>query len=347
MGAEEEFTPRAARNAAELVALMRRLKERSGLTFRQLEQKAEAHGDVLARSTLADVLRRQSLPRPEMLLAFVRACGAGDQGDIWLEARRRISAGEVRDPGVPGEAGEPDESAGVGKSSAAVAGSPPGDPSTVRLEGVGVRSHRLRLPVALGMAAGALLLLVTGAWIFAPRTESSPPPDTAADNPSVIPSVAPARSPVQGRSRIRPIGSPGSCLTEGRAAGGVYGSAVAVQGPCTGSAQPRTYLKAVGDGLFHIQWEHPVDGGIGCLTVLDSGPVKDFLEPWDDCGRTRLSQHFRMEAVDEPVPGGYRIRPAHTDLCVSIRGQTRDTTREAVQKPCDGEAWQEFFVEPA
>ncbi|MFE9890301.1 helix-turn-helix domain-containing protein [Streptomyces scopuliridis] len=344
MGAEEELAPCDARNAAELVALMRRLKERSGLTFRQLEQKAEVHGDVLARSTLADVLRRQSLPRPETLLAFVRACGAGDQGDIWLEARRRISAGEVPDSGTPGEAGEPGGSGGAGKASAAGAGSPPGDPSTVRREGA--RPHRPRVPVALGVATAALLLLVTGAWIFAPDTESSPSADTAAENPSAVPSAASARSPVQGWSRIRPVGSPGSCLTEGRAAGGVYGSAVAVQGPCTGSAQPRTYLKAVGGGLFHIQWEHPVDGGIGCLTVLDSGPVKDFLEPWDDCGRTRLSQHFRMEAVDEPVPGGYRIRPAHTDLCVSIRGQARDATREAVQKPCDGEAWQEFFVEP-
>ncbi|MFE5853437.1 RICIN domain-containing protein [Streptomyces sp. NPDC056500] len=127
----------------------------------------------------------------------------------------------------------------------------------------------------------------------------------------------------------------------------MYRSPVAVLGPCVGSAQPRTRLELVGDGLFYIQWEHPVDAGIGCLTVVSGGPVKDFLEPWEDCGATRLSQHFRMEAVDDPVPGGYRIRPAHSDLCVSIRSQSRNAVREAVQQPCDGKIWQEFFVKPA
>ncbi|MFE2671379.1 helix-turn-helix domain-containing protein [Streptomyces mirabilis] len=59
---------------------MRRLKERSGLTYRELEVKAARNGDMLARSTLADVLGRTNLPRPDVLAAFVRACGVSGSG---------------------------------------------------------------------------------------------------------------------------------------------------------------------------------------------------------------------------------------------------------------------------
>lgn len=61
--------PREARSASEFVACMRRLKEWAGLTYRQLEANAERRGDVLARSTVADALRRDSLPRAEVVAA--------------------------------------------------------------------------------------------------------------------------------------------------------------------------------------------------------------------------------------------------------------------------------------
>ncbi|MFC5958454.1 helix-turn-helix domain-containing protein [Streptomyces pratens] len=79
--------PGAARTRAEYVALPRRLKKHSGLTFRRLEQRAAEHGDVLARSTVADILRRDTLPRAEVVAALVRACGAGQDVAAWLEAR--------------------------------------------------------------------------------------------------------------------------------------------------------------------------------------------------------------------------------------------------------------------
>ncbi|MFF7362741.1 helix-turn-helix domain-containing protein [Streptomyces sp. NPDC008125] len=316
--AEERPDPRNARSPAELAVAMQQLMEWSGLTLRQLEQMAEVHGDVLTHSTLTEVLRRQSLPRPETLTAFVRACGAGEQVNLWLEARRRISARDTHAPG---------------------AGPRPGAPPAPRPEGG--RPSFPRLPLLWGTATA--LLVAVGVWILVSHGSSSPSTGTAAQTPSAVSPAEPARSPAPGWSRIQPVGSPASCLTEGHDAKGLYPSAVAVQGPCTGSTQPRTRLEAVGDGLFYIQWENPDDAAIGCLTVVDSGVVKDFLAPWDDCGATRLSQHFRMEAVDQPVPGGYRIRPAHSGLCVSIVSQTR----EAVQKPCDGEAWQEYFIGPA
>ncbi|MFF9063604.1 hypothetical protein ACF09K_33710 [Streptomyces sp. NPDC014882] len=51
-----ELSPQDTRNAAEFVELLRRLKEQSGLTYRQIEERAAESGEVLARSTLADVL---------------------------------------------------------------------------------------------------------------------------------------------------------------------------------------------------------------------------------------------------------------------------------------------------
>ncbi|MET8828027.1 XRE family transcriptional regulator [Streptomyces sp. NPDC004610] len=87
-----QLSPDDARDAAEFLRLMRQLKSRTGLTYRELEEKAARNGDVLARSTLADVLGRTSLPRPDLLAAFVRACGEEQRVGVWLEARDRLAA---------------------------------------------------------------------------------------------------------------------------------------------------------------------------------------------------------------------------------------------------------------
>src|SRR5688500_20390856 len=71
----------------EFIASLRDLKQRSGLTYRQLEKRAAEHGKVLARSTLADVLAGERLPAPDVLDAFVHACGEGDQVNAWQQAR--------------------------------------------------------------------------------------------------------------------------------------------------------------------------------------------------------------------------------------------------------------------
>ena len=83
--------PSRARDTAEFLAVMRELKERSGLTYRQLEERATARGEVLPRSTLAGVLRGTSPPRPELLAAFVRACGDEACVEEWLRARDRVA----------------------------------------------------------------------------------------------------------------------------------------------------------------------------------------------------------------------------------------------------------------
>lgn len=75
----------------EFIASLRDLKQRSGLTYRQLEKRAAEQGKVLARSTLADVLAGKRLPAPDVLDAFVHACGEGDQVDSWQQARASMA----------------------------------------------------------------------------------------------------------------------------------------------------------------------------------------------------------------------------------------------------------------
>ncbi|MGK5551789.1 helix-turn-helix domain-containing protein [Actinomadura kijaniata] len=87
-------SPGRADDGAAFVAELRRLKAWSGLSYRQLERRAAEAGETLPYSTASTMLGRRSLPREELLVAFVRACGLdGDDVDAWVAARRRIAAG--------------------------------------------------------------------------------------------------------------------------------------------------------------------------------------------------------------------------------------------------------------
>jgi hypothetical protein len=87
----ERATPR---DPAEFVAAMRALKAASRAGFRTLEQRAEAAGDVLPKSTLIAVLGRETLPREEVVAAFVRACGLGEEAvERWVAVRRDLADG--------------------------------------------------------------------------------------------------------------------------------------------------------------------------------------------------------------------------------------------------------------
>ncbi|KQX47390.1 MULTISPECIES: helix-turn-helix transcriptional regulator [unclassified Streptomyces] len=99
--------PREARTPAEFLARLQALKDWSGLTYRDLSARAEARGDVLPRSTVANMLARATLPREELLTVFVRACGATPaELAHWRAARRRIAgirgAGETLSGAGPG-----------------------------------------------------------------------------------------------------------------------------------------------------------------------------------------------------------------------------------------------------
>ncbi|MBB5956947.1 hypothetical protein FHS29_003540 [Saccharothrix tamanrassetensis] len=97
--------PEDATTAAEFVTAMRQLRLWSGLTYRQLEGKAQAAGYVLPSSTTATMLGRTTLPREQLVTAYARACGLGDEdAERWVAARRRLAMDPETNP-----AGEPAE----------------------------------------------------------------------------------------------------------------------------------------------------------------------------------------------------------------------------------------------
>ncbi|MEV4460105.1 helix-turn-helix domain-containing protein [Microbispora sp. NPDC049633] len=86
--------PESLTNPAEFVAALGRLRQWSGLTYRQLTAAAKAAGDVLPTSTIAGALGRTTLPREEFVAAFVRACGLGEAETArWVAHRKRLAAG--------------------------------------------------------------------------------------------------------------------------------------------------------------------------------------------------------------------------------------------------------------
>lgn len=317
-GTEElgELDPRGARDPAEYVALLRLLKQRSGLTYRQLERKAAERGDVLARSTLADVLRRDALPRAEVVTALVRACGVrrvageaepGGDESVWLAARERLAS--VAD----------EESAGTGGSEVAGGGSVRGIRPGSRVRGV---------PLAVAVSLAAVAGLVVGALVWWPQGGESSGADRA--------------GPAPGLSRIRPARAPELCVTDGNARGESGKSkVVAMQRPCGEAVPPKTYLLAADDGLYRIQWDHPQHGK-GCLTLLKHGEFRNMLEPWDDCRAGGTSQLFRIEPVEGTgsVEGaeraeGWRLRPVEGEaVCVGIRGGAEEAEAVAVAESC-------------
>lgn len=93
-------SPAAATDETAFVAELRRLKDWSGLSFRQLERNATGSGDVLPSSTAATMLNKNRLPRAEVVAAFVRACGVADVRP-WLHARTRVADGTAAAAACP------------------------------------------------------------------------------------------------------------------------------------------------------------------------------------------------------------------------------------------------------
>ncbi|UFQ19666.1 MULTISPECIES: RICIN domain-containing protein [Streptomyces] len=150
------------------------------------------------------------------------------------------------------------------------------------------------------------------------------------------------QGPPLGWAKIRPASAPSLCVTEGRDRKGLYASAVAVQRACAQAVPPRTYLEEAGTGRYRIQWHHP-EFGIGCLTVMNGGPVPGMLEPWDACASASV---FLVEPAETPAPGGFRIREAATGQCLGMVGGATAEGVEVMREPCTSTLAQEFFIDP-
>lgn len=172
---------------------------------------------------------------------------------------------------------------------------------------------------------------------------TSPTRDAASSKPEPTATGAASkpRLPAAGPTRIHPVSAPGLCLTEGRER--KTGRAeIAAQMPCADVPLPRVSLDAVGNGVYHIQWDHPGEGkGLGCLAVDNNAMESGALLAPRDCTNAD-SMKFRLE----PSHGGFRLRPVHSGLCIGIL-PPRTEGAEAIQNTCTGEANQAFrFTAP-
>ncbi|WP_370257713.1 helix-turn-helix domain-containing protein [Streptomyces sp. V4I8] len=299
--------PQHARDTDEFIAAMRGLKERAGLTYRQLEERAAEHGEVLPRSTLADVLHGRTLPRPELLAAFVHACGDGERAAQWLAVRDDLAAGKVAD-----------------------------DRGESPRRGARLGARVLGVPV---LPASAVLVAVLAAAVWALVSSRDDGGRKGAGGAGVA--ATDARSPLpQGRTQIRPALTNGLCLTDGY--GSRYESLVAVQRPCDEVAPQETTLVPLGGNTFRIRWYHP-DHGPGCLTALAEGPGAGLLEPWDDCRRTTP---FRIEPAGPDGSRRYSLRVDGRG-CVAIRDADLSEGAEAVVEPCRPKDSQVFVIRPS
>ncbi|WP_418959209.1 helix-turn-helix domain-containing protein [Streptomyces tritici] len=302
--------PQGARTPGEFLALLQELKEWSGLTYRELAARAEAVGEVLPRSTVANMLARVAgLPREELLAAFVRACGVppGDR-DAWLTVRKELAVGGMREPepeSRPGDepasgllaAGDDSGGASWPAEAAPADGSAPVPAPTgrsrVRRTAVG-----LVAVVALVIAVVSVVTLVRDG---ARRVVGQP--------------VAPAA----GQVLIRSMES-GLCLGERASdrSGQVY------QRECAGADVPRYELlplTGADAGRWRLVTHHP-EFGPGCSGVpgtasRPAAPLHD-----SECGEEGRTETFRLEPYGTPVQG-YLIRPGASALCVTVTGDLR------------------------
>ena len=327
--------PRETGTPTAFVLHMQALKDRSGFTYRQLAARAEERGDVLPASTLASSLGRRSLPRAEVVTAFVRACGGGPADvEQWLLAYRAVADGQVDDPA---------------SDAGGVTGSPLEEGSTEADPGDLVEDDRRRPSVpsrrrlwGLLVVAPTLFSLVGGGYLLAQRNSG------ADEHAGAVRATAPAAThapftppgPAPGVYRLRSAVS-SLCLSErdGESGGNVY------QSPCA-TGIPVYALEQVEGGSYRIRSLHPVFG-YGCLGVAN-GSTHGGAQLMDDyCGHRGTAERFHLRPVGATPRQGYRIIPDHTGACVSIPGRSTREWTPVLQLPCAStDQGQTFLFDP-
>ncbi|MEV4629478.1 hypothetical protein AB0J90_24765 [Micromonospora sp. NPDC049523] len=156
-----DVDPTAASSAAQYVALLRQVRDQSGLAYRVIARRARANGDVLPASTLATMFGRATLPRRELVVALLRACDVpATRMTTWLTAWQRLAADRDVRPN-PLRLLPPAESAALVDSPPRVAGGVPFQlpPPPMVIVGRGDETRRL-----LGTMGGdGAVCLVAGA----------------------------------------------------------------------------------------------------------------------------------------------------------------------------------------
>ncbi|MFF3841179.1 helix-turn-helix domain-containing protein [Streptomyces sp. NPDC001930] len=320
--------PREARTPAEFLARLQALKDWSGLTYRELSARAEARGDVLPRSTVANMLARATLPREELLTAFVRACGVTPaELEEWRTARRELAGPAAPDAnetvGPPLTWPGPEA---VAEAQGGTSGTPSGPPPDT--------SSRIRRALVAAVAVAGLVLAGVSVVAFLRDGGTGP----AGQPPRTPAAVAPAVGDV----RIRVTGTD-FCLAErrGTRTGQIH------QVPCAEPDFPRYSLAAAGTGRWRIVSDHP-DFGPGCSGIPSGGRIPDSAYEDSECGDPSRVEAFTLEPYGTPEGPvrGYRIVPvgsATRGTCVTVVGDRKAAWARLAQAPCTPDAAGQLF----
>ncbi|MEV6125586.1 XRE family transcriptional regulator [Streptomyces violaceusniger] len=333
--------PRRAQSAREFIAALQALKDGSRLTYRELAARADAVGDVLPRSTIANMLGRATLPREELVAAFVRACGVGPaELTVWLAVRKDLATRAAEPGAVPlVEAAadatpvEPLEPFGPGEPA------PPTAPPSSRTPEAGAR--RSRKPVLSAALALTVVVAATAAGLAWRAHDDGGGEGDGPDKKggsAAVSSDDPAPAP--GKYRIRAVHS-SLCLSERPQ----DKTAWVYQAPCE-EVFPSFSLKRLDDGLWRIATLHP-EHGLGCSGIMGQSKAEGAWLGDDYCESRGAGEEFRLEAVDRPAEG-FRLRPAHTGQCLGLPDGTTRRWTHVVQLPCrSGAPGQVFRFDPA
>ncbi|MFI8913643.1 hypothetical protein ACIGW4_18800 [Streptomyces sp. NPDC053513] len=319
--------PREVRNPAEFLARLQALKDWSGLTYRELSARAETHGDVLPRSTVANMLARPTLPREELLTVFVRACGVEEgEAEHWRAVRRELAGRGVYERAPePGEAPDTPEDRGEDPDRPGPAAPGPGSG-----DGEGGGPHgpgsRIRRALVAAVAFAGLVLAGISVVAFLRDGHAGHPPRTPT-------------APAAGDVRIRVAGTD-FCLGErrGTRTGQVH------QLPCAAAGFPRYSLAEAGGGRWRIVSDHP-DFGPGCSGIPSGGRIPGAPYEDSECGDPTRVESFALEAYGTPVEG-YRIVPvgsATPGSCVTVVGDRSAAWARLAQAPCAPDAAGQLF----
>jgi hypothetical protein len=93
----DDIDPGEALTVEDLAGLLRQVRARAdNPSLRDLERAARRSGRALPRSSVADMLAGKRLPRKELMLAFLEACGRNPAADPrWLTAWNRMASRAV------------------------------------------------------------------------------------------------------------------------------------------------------------------------------------------------------------------------------------------------------------
>ncbi|MDG4857060.1 hypothetical protein P8605_02615 [Streptomyces sp. T-3] len=375
--------PRAATTAAEMVALLRSLRRRADLSYRELERRAAKAGDALPRTTVSGVLSRDDLPRTEFLTAYLRACGLDRQtAQEWLDARNRLAAATepsaisspsatdshppVLDARESSGTSGPDEAATAAQS---VHPAPPGAseaPTTVDRQAPPTPRPRRRIlttPVIAAATAALAAAAATTLWL-APRNDPGPSP--AADSPSrttaestatqtsnnapATPSPA-SDSPSPAVSTTPPATSPADQLP---AAGPVAIQLISDTSQCLtegvqrdGRSGREIAVQAPCSAIPQVSLERV---GHDVYRIHWKHPTNgegcltiDGTEDGALLTPRNCTNSNQQQIRIEPYQEGHRLRPVSTDLCIGFLPPTTEGA-EAIQTACTGSSKQVFRI---